>query len=383
MTMLDILARLIAFDTTSHRSNLPLIHFVRDLLAEHGIDATLIPDATGTKANLLARVGPQDRPGVILSGHVDTVPVEGQIWTRPPFALTAEGPRLYGRGTTDMKGFDACAIAALVDASARELEVPILLSLSHDEEVGCRGVGSLIDHLATCPPQLLCLVGEPTGMDVAIGHKGKVALRIACTGRAGHSSSAPMALNAIHLAADAIGAVRGIQARVAVEGPFDTDYEVPTSTLHAGRIAGGVQVNVVANACTVDMEIRVVGGHDPETLVEELRARVEAIVAPLRASFPEAAITIERQWDYPGLSTEPDAGVVGFVRDLAGSARTFKVPYGTEGGLFAERLGLATVVCGPGSMTEGHIPDEYVETAQLTRCMAMLGALTDRCAAGF
>ncbi len=383
MTTLDILDRLIAFDTVSHRSNLPLIHHVRDLLTGHGIDCTLIPDASGEKANLLARTGPADTPGVVLSGHVDVVPVEGQAWTRPPFTLTREGSRLYGRGTTDMKGFDACAIAAMIAAQGRTLKVPLILSLSHDEEVGCRGVGSLIDRLEGGPRHRFCLVGEPTSLIAATGHKGKVALRVSCTGRGGHSSGAPLALNAIHLAVDFVGKVRGIQARIAAEGPFDTDYEVPYTTLHAGRIEGGVQVNIVADRCVLDMEIRFLAGHDPDMLIAELEDAAEAIVAPLRPAFPEAAIAIARQWSYPGLDTPRDAVAVAMVQDLARTDGTLKVGYGTEGGLFSARLGLSTAVCGPGSMAQGHVPDEYIETDQIEACDSMLSRLVGRCEAGF
>jgi len=379
-----LLERLIAFDTVSHLSNLPLMEFVRDHLASHGIESHMIPDPTGEKANLWAIVGPSDRPGVILSGHVDVVPVKGQDWTRPPFRLTQEGSRLYGRGTTDMKGFVACAIHAMTEAKSRDLHVPLILALSHDEEVGCRGVGSMIAAMQDWPvPPRLCIVGEPTSMETAIGHKGKVALRVTCTGRAGHSSAAPLALNAIHLATDFIGAVRGLQARVAAEGPFDPDYVVPYTTLHVGKISGGVQVNVVAHSCVLDMEIRSLAGHDPALLIAELEQAAERIVAPLRADFPEAAIVLERLWDYPGLGTAPDADVVGFVKSLTGDNAHGKVAYGTEGGMFSARLGLPTVVCGPGSMTQGHMPDEFIELDQLARCDAMLARLTERCVTGF
>lgn len=380
----EILEQLIAFDTVSHKSNLGLMGYVADLLRGAGINSTLIPDATGEKANLYAVVGPADVPGVVLSGHVDVVPVEGQAWTRPPFQLTQEGTRLYGRGTTDMKGFDACAIALMLQAAGRTLKVPLILALSYDEEVGCRGVGSMIDAIAArlVRPRL-CLVGEPTSMEAAIGHKGKVALRVTCTGRSAHSSAAPLALNAIHLAMDFGQAVRNLQARIAAEGPFDTEYDVPCTTLHLGRMNGGVQVNIVANNCTIDMEIRSLAGHDPALLIAELEAAAEAIVAPMRGSFPEAAIEIERLWQYPGLGTAPDADVVSFVKGLTGGNTHCKVAYGTEGGLFSERLGLPTVVCGPGNIEQGHIPDEYIETAQLQRCEAMMARLLGRCEAGF
>tara|TARA_R110002110_G_scaffold154154_6_gene347927 strand:+ start:2263 stop:3417 length:1155 start_codon:yes stop_codon:yes gene_type:complete len=379
-----ILERLIEFDTVSHKSNLGLMAYVADLLRGAGIDSTLIPDATGEKANLFAVVGPADVPGVVLSGHVDVVPVEGQTWTRPPFELTQEGTRLYGRGTTDMKGFDACAIALMLQAAERRLKVPLILALSHDEEVGCRGVGSMIDAMAAWPVQpRLCIVGEPTGLLAAIGHKGKVALRVTCTGRSAHSSTAPLALNAIHLAMDFGQAVRRLQARIAAEGPFDIEYDVPYTTLHLGKISGGVQVNIVANRSTIDMEIRSLAGHDPALQIAELEAAAQEIVAPLRQDFPEAAIVIERLWQYPGLGTAPGAEVVSFVKGLNGGNGHLKVAYGTEGGMFAERLGLPTVVCGPGSMDQGHMPDEYIEEAQLQRCEAMMIRLLERCATGF
>ncbi|WP_050522883.1 acetylornithine deacetylase [Pseudorhodobacter wandonensis] len=384
MDMRAILDRLIGFETVSHMTNLPLLRFVEGLLAEAGIPSTLIFDETGEKANLWARVGPADVPGVILSGHVDVVPVEGQAWTRPAFEVTQEGSRLYGRGTTDMKGFDACAIACMLEAAKRDLKVPLILALSHDEEIGCRGVGSMIDAMAewSVPPRL-CIVGEPTSMEAAIGHKGKVALRVTCQGRAGHSSLAPQALNAIHMAMDFGMGVRALQAEVAATGPSDADYDVPYTTLHMGKITGGVQVNVVAHQCVIDMEIRSLAQDDPQALIARVEAVAEAVVAPLRNDFPEAAITVERLWDYPGLGTEADADVVSFVKGLTGGNTHLKVAYGTEGGMFAQRLGLPTVICGPGAMAQGHMPDEYVELAQLQRCEAMMAALLARCEAGF
>jgi acetylornithine deacetylase len=379
----DILDRLVAFDTVSSRPNMALMGFVRDLLGGAGVEAVLIPDAGGGKANLYVTVGPQDRPGVMLSGHTDVVPVEGQHWTRPPFALTEGEGRLYGRGVADMKGFVACALAAALAATRRPLRTPLHLALSYDEEVGCLGVGSLIELLAAAPVRpLMCIVGEPTGLQVATGHKGKTALRATCTGREGHSALAPLALNALHLGADFLGALRALQAEVAATGPTDGDYDVAYTTLHAGKMQGGVQVNIVPNACVLDFEIRNLAGDDPEALIARLAAAAEAIVAPLRPDFPEAAIRIERLWDYPGLNTPTDAGVVRFVQGLTGANGTFKVAFGTEGGLFTARLGIPTVICGPGSMAQGHKPDEWVSLDQIARCEAMLARLLDRLEAG-
>jgi acetylornithine deacetylase len=381
--MRDILDRLVAFDTTSSKPNMALIDHVKGLLEGAGIAVTLVPDPKGGKANLYATVGPEGAGGVMLSGHTDVVPVDGQAWTHPPFSLTESDGRLYGRGTADMKGFVACAIEAMLLAARCPLKVPLHLALSYDEEVGCMGVRSLIDLLAGAPVKpRFCIVGEPTGMQVATGHKGKVALRATCTGREGHSALAPLALNALHLAADFLGAVRALQAEVAATGLKDGDYDVPYTTLHVGKMAGGVQVNIVPNQATLDFEIRALAGEDVAGLIARLATAAEAIVAPLRAAFPEAAIRVERLWDYPGLGTPPDAEVVRFVKGLTGANGTIKVAFGTEGGLFDQRLGIPTVICGPGSMAQGHKPDEFVTVEQLDRCRAMLAALVARLEAG-
>ena len=379
----DILTRLLAFDTVSAKPNRDLIRYVQDVLAGAGVASVLVPE-DGGKANLYATVGPVDVGGVMLSGHTDVVPVEGQAWTKPPFALTEADGRLYGRGAADMKGFVAAALDCMIRAAARPLRVPLHLALSYDEEIGCMGVRSLISMLEAAPVRpRFCIVGEPTGMQVATGHKGKVALRATCVGREGHSALAPMALNALHLAADFVGAVRQLQARVAATGLRDGDYDVPYTTLHVGLLRGGVQVNIVPNLAVLDFEIRSLAGEDTDGLIAALRASAEAIVAPLSANFPEAAIRIERLWDYPGLGTPSDAGVVNFVKGLTGANGTIKVAYGTEGGLFDARLGIPTVICGPGSMAQGHKPDEYVTVEQMDRCEAMLTALVGHCEAGF
>ncbi|ROT99459.1 acetylornithine deacetylase [Histidinibacterium lentulum] len=377
MQSVEILERLIAFPTVSSEPNRELIHFCAGLLQEAGAEVVLIEAEGGRKANLYATLGPRDRGGVMLSGHTDVVPVEGQDWTLPPFALTEREGRLYGRGTADMKGFVACALAAALKAG--ELRTPLHLALSHDEEIGCVGVRSLIDMLAGAPVRpRFCIVGEPTSMQVVTGHKGKSALRVRCTGREGHSALAPEALNAIHLACDMIGEIRALQAEVAEAGLKDDGYDVPYTTLHVGRIDGGVALNIVPNACVVDFEIRNLAGDDPEALLGRLRDRAEGIVAPLRDRFPEAAIGIEVTNRYPGLETPEDAEVVAFVKALTGGNGTGKVAFGTEGGLFSEALGVPVVVCGPGSMAQGHKPDEYVSVEQMARCDGMMEALLAR-----
>lgn len=379
----DILTRLLAFDTVSSKPNVDLMQYVQQLLTAAGVASVLIP-GIGGKANLYATVGPADVGGVMLSGHTDVVPVEGQAWTKPAFALTEQDGQIYGRGAADMKGFVAAALHCVMQAAARPLKVPLHLALSYDEEIGCMGVRSLIDMLDLAPVRpRFCIVGEPTGMQVATGHKGKVALRATCIGREGHSALAPMALNALHLAADFVGAVRGLQAQVALTGLKDGDYDVPYTTLHVGLLRGGVQVNIVPNLAVVDFEIRSLAGEDTEGLITALREAAEGICAPLRGEFPEAAIQIERLWDYPGLGTPSDAGVVNFVKALTGANGTIKVAFGTEGGLFDARLAIPTVICGPGSMAQGHKPDEFVTVEQMERCEAMLAALVAKCEAGF
>lgn len=381
--MRDIFEQLMRHDTVSARPNMQLLHWIKARLEDAGIAVTLIPDAEGQKANLYATVGPEGQGGVMLSGHTDVVPVEGQAWTKPPFALNEEDGRYYGRGAADMKGFCALAIDAMLKAAKRPLKVPLHLALSYDEEIGCMGVRSLVAMLEKAPVKpRFCIVGEPTNMQVATGHKGKIALRATCVGREGHSALAPLALNALHLAADFMGEVRALQAQVAAEGPFDGDYDVAYSTIHVGKMQGGVQVNIVPNTATLDFEIRSLAEHDPETLILSLRAAADRITAPLKAAFPEAEIRVERLWDYPGLGTPSDAQVVNFVKSLTGANGTIKVAFGTEGGLFSQRLGIPTVICGPGSMAQGHKPDEFVTVEQMARCEAMLEALLSRLESG-
>ncbi len=304
MKTAEILDRLIAFDTVSRNPNMALMAYIKDLLAEVGVEATLIPNDTGTKANLLATVGPSDRGGVMLSGHTDVVPVDGQDWTKPPFELTVENGRYYGRGTTDMKGFVACALAAGLKAAKRELVAPLHLAFSYDEEIGCQGVRSMIDLLQEAPVRpAMCIVGEPTSLSVATGHKGKIALKARCIGREGHSALAPLAMNALHLGCDLVGALRDVQAELHENGAQDGDYDVPYTTVHAAKVTGGVALNIVPNLCAVDFEIRNVAADDPQAILADIRSRADAIVAAVSDHAPEASIGFETSFSYPGLDT--------------------------------------------------------------------------------
>lgn len=383
MDSIRILEKLIALPTVSRDSNLDLIAYVSDTLRDHGIASRLVPSRDGHKANLFATIGPQDRPGVMLSGHTDVVPVDGQNWTLPPFVMTERDGKLYGRGAADMKGFVACALSAGIKASKMGLATPLHLAFSYDEEVGCLGVRSLIDLLQAAPHRpLLCIVGEPTGMQVATGHKGKIAARALCRGREGHSALAPLALNAIHLGCDLIAVLRKEQDRLAREGARDGDYDVPYTTVHVGKIDAGVALNIVPNLCQVDFEIRNVTDDDPQAILAGIRAEAARIAADASSLAQEAAIEIEVINSYPGLETPASSQAVAFVKSLTGANRTTKVAFGTEGGLFNRDLGTPTVVCGPGSMAQGHKPDEFVSVEQMRRCDEMLERLLERLSGG-
>ncbi|MCV4274068.1 acetylornithine deacetylase [Pseudomonas capsici] len=365
---LEILKRLIAFDTVSSESNMALIEYVRDLLAGKGIETLIVKDETGKKANLFASTGPRQQPGVLLSGHTDVVPAAGQAWTVPPFEATVRDGRIYGRGTCDMKGFIALAIDAMLDAADMTLSRPLQLALSHDEEIGCVGVRRLLDvlHLAPLRP-FLCVVGEPTLMQFAIGHKGKSSYRTYCRGQEAHSSLAPRAVNAIHLASDFIAELRKSQALVEQRGARDEGYDIPYSTVHIGRIDGGKALNIVPNLCTLEFEYRNLPGDDPDLLLAQLRERAEVLVREARQLSGVADIEIEIMNEYPALETHPSVEAVRLLHSFAEpGTQHIKVSYGTEGGLFAGRLNVPVVVCGPGSIEQAHKPDEFIEVSQMT-----------------
>jgi acetylornithine deacetylase len=383
MNTLEILDRLIAFDTVSHRSNLGLLDFVQELLKQAGADVSLIKNMEGTKANLYATIGPENHAGVLLSGHTDVIPVEGQSWTMPPFALTKKNGRLYGRGTADMKGFIASTLATAISASKKPLKTPLHLAFSYDEEIGCIGVRSLIDMLGKAPFRpLFCIVGEPTNMAVATGHKGKVALHADCIGKEAHSALAPTGMNAIHMAADFITELRRIQKEIVETGQKDADYDIPYSTVHVGKINGGLVVNIVPNLCTLDFEIRNIAQDDPDIILAQMRKAAVEITEKARKHAPDANIKISTAFTYPGLNTPTNADVVSFVKSLTGANGTIKVAFGTEGGLFDRELDIPTVICGPGSMAQGHKPDEFVSVEQLEKCDAALSILVDRLVVG-
>lgn len=382
MNSIDILDVLVSLPTVSGTSNADLVDWVEAYLLERNAQVRRVPGPNPGTWNLWATLGPDDVPGILLSGHSDVVPVDGQKWNSAPFALTRQGDRLYGRGTADMKGFLACALTAF-DRAARTdnvpLAAPLHLALSCEEEVGCVGVRTLLPELKHLPVQpYLCIIGEPTDMRCATGHKGKIAARARCYGRSAHSAMPMQGVNAIYLAADFISAIRLVQAWIEQQGVHDVAFTVPWSTLHVGTITGGTALNIVPERCEVDFELRSVPGEDTQAIIDRLYDAARRISADHGTTFPDARIEIEIVNAYPGLSTN-DGEWSQFLASVTGTNSDVKLAFGTEGGLFAQALDSTTVlVCGPGSMDQGHKPDEFVEIDQMDRCDAMLDRVIAR-----
>ncbi|NQD92777.1 acetylornithine deacetylase [Pseudomonas sp. CrR25] len=372
----ELLAELLAFPTVSRDSNLALIAFIRTYLEGLGVACELDYNAEGSKANLLARLGPPVAGGVVLSGHTDVVPVDGQAWTVEPFQLTAREGKLFGRGSADMKGFIACTLAAVPRFLAQPLRRPLFLAFSYDEEVGCLGVRSLLAKLRQRPDKpALCLIGEPTELKPVLGHKGKLAMRCQVQGAACHSAYAPQGVNAIEYAAKLIGKLGEIGQRLAAAERHDPRFEPPFSTVQTGLIGGGRALNIVPADCRFDFEVRALPADDPQEVVDELMDYAHTELLPhMRARSAASAIDFQPLSAYPGLASDPQGEAAELLALLSGSRDFGTVAFGTEGGLFAE-AGIATVICGPGSMEQGHKPDEFVSQAQLDGCDAMLARL--------
>ncbi|WP_448123955.1 acetylornithine deacetylase [Pseudomonas veronii] len=369
-----LLQTLVGFDTTSRESNLQLIAFVRDYLASHGVASELIYNEARTKANLFASIGPVEVPGIVLSGHTDVVPVDGQPWSVPPFELTERDGRLFGRGTADMKGYIACVLALVPALVAATLRRPVHIALSYDEEVGCLGVRSLLSVLAQRPVKpMLCIIGEPTELKPVLGHKGKLAMRCDVHGAACHSAYAPHGVNAIEHAAELIGELGRIGQRL--RDKQDARFDPPFSTVQTGVIGGGKALNIVPADCRFDFEVRALPGQAPQAVADELRAYAEQQVLPrMQAVSAQSAIRFTQLSAYPGLMTDQRSEAAELIAAFCGSRAFGTVAFGTEGGLF-DAVGIPTVVCGPGSMDQGHKPDEFVSVAHLAQCDQMLHSM--------
>lgn len=377
---LEILRNLIAVDTTSRNSNLELIDYVKGLLDEIGAGYRLSYDDEGRKANLLATLGPDEkRGGFILSGHTDVVPVDGQHWDTDPFQLTEKDGKLYGRGTTDMKSFDAAVLASLPEFQKRGLKVPLHIALSYDEEVGLIGVRRLIADMrdAGIEPEG-CFVGEPTNMRVVASHKGKRSYRCRVRGLEAHSSLAPTGVNAVEFAAMLIAFIRGIGQEFRRDGPFDHDYDCAHTTVHVGTVRGGTALNIVPSECEFVFEFRHLPGDDPQAIFDRItRYAIDELLPEMRAVHPGATIAFEPMAVIPPLDTDPAAPITELAKSLTSSNSALKVAYNCEACWFHD-AGVPTVICGPGDIDQAHKPNEFINLEEIVKCESFLRNLMDR-----
>ncbi|WP_425545395.1 acetylornithine deacetylase [Labrys sedimenti] len=375
-TPAELTAKLVSFDTVSSRSNLALIDFVADYLAGHGVESIRLPNATGDKAALLATIGPTDRPGVVLSGHVDVVPVEGQAWTAPAFEARLEGERLYGRGTCDMKGFVATALALVPDFLAMKLKAPIHIAISYDEEISCLGSLDMIARFdRDLPLPRACIVGEPTLMEVVDAQKSLAGYLTRITGRPAHSAMPALGANALHAAARIISHLDDIADELQAAGDPSGRFEPGYSTVQAGLIQAGKAINIVPDEARIVWECRGLPSLPVEFVPDRIRAFSQEIVLPrLRRNAPEADIVTELDVAVPALSPEPGSYAETLALRLAGRNRTQAVSYGTEAGHF-QLAGIPTVICGPGSIKQAHGADEWIALSELEACASFLRRL--------
>jgi acetylornithine deacetylase len=378
-----LLAGLVGFDTVSDRSNLALIAYIEDYLAAFGITARRVVDATGQKASLWVTIGPQNKPGLVLSGHTDVVPVEGQAWTHNPFEMVERDGKLYGRGTTDMKGFVATCLAMVPEMKRAQLATPIHLAISYDEEIGCVGVRPLLGILSQAPVKPLgCFVGEPTRMELAIGHKGKHGVRATFRGFACHSSIAPTGVNAIEHAATLIAEISRRAAHIAKDGARDELYDIPHTTLLTSTVQGGTALNIVPDTCTIEFEARGLGIAESKEVTDSIVAWARETIEPvMQKANPACGIDFEEILEYPALDMPAGDSWVTLAKQLSGRNSHCKVAFGTEAGLFVSMASIPSVVIGPGSIAQAHKADEYVELAELLKCAQFIERVISHCAA--
>ena len=375
-TAAEMVRKLVAFDTTSHRSNLDLIQFCADYLAGHGVEADLIHNPEGTKANLVATIGPRVAGGVVLSGHTDVVPVAGQDWESDPFQVVERAGRLHGRGTADMKSFLAVALALVPEFLKRPLKVPIHLAFSYDEEVGCFGAVPLLEHVAAhLPPPLAAIVGEPTDMKVVNAHRGIAVYRTTLTGRPGHASATHKGVSAVAYGAECVAFLGRLAEEMQAGAASAEDFDPPYTTINVGRIEGGSAVNVIAPRCAFDWESRALPGGDGDEAARRLAAfAADELLPRMRALAPEADIVTEEIATVPAFQPAPGSPAEALVLMLTGQNRARSVQFASEAGLF-QGAGIATVICGPGHPDQAHRANEYVTLADIATCQALLRKL--------
>jgi acetylornithine deacetylase len=377
-----IIDQLIAFNTVSRDSNLGLIEWVRDYLSKQGATTRLTHDASGKKANLFATLGDSQKPGLILSGHTDVVPVDGQDWDTDPFKATEKDGRLYARGSADMKGFIGIILnqaPKFVSAlNANKLDAPLHYALSFDEEVGCLGVRSLIRDLEENNIRPAgCVVGEPTSMQPIIAHKGTHRFRCAVHGREAHSSYVTYGVNAIEYAARLVVFIRQLAERLAQTEQRDYGFTVPYSTLSTGLIQGGIAANVVPKDCVFQFDMRTLPNASPDALYQEIRAHAESLSREMKAIDENSGIDLKWMSQTVGLAASESDAIVQWAMQLSKNPTVGKVSYGTEAGLF-QKMGVPTVICGPGDIAEAHRPNEFVALEQLAQCEAFMDRILER-----
>ncbi|HSR71009.1 MAG TPA: acetylornithine deacetylase [Kiloniellales bacterium] len=371
-----ILGDLIAFPTVSVDSNLALIAYCAAWLAELGAKTEMSLDPSGTKANLFATIGPRVDGGIVLSGHTDVVPVEGQEWTADPFQPVERDGRIYGRGSCDMKGFIACALAMAPMMSEAELKRPIHFALTYDEEVGCVGAQVMLDAVKAAGRQpAVCIIGEPTGMRVIEGHKGMCEYTTRFTGLAGHGSRPERGVSAVEYAVRYVARLLEVREELRARAPGDSRFEPPWSTLQVGRLAGGIAHNVIADHADVDWELRPVNNSDYMFVHRQMLGYVTDMLLPaMQRVYPEASIGTEVVGEVPGLEPMPESEACELVTELTGGNVREVVSFGTEAGLY-QKFGISTVVCGPGSIAQAHKADEFIAIEQLEQCLGMIERL--------
>jgi acetylornithine deacetylase len=380
MNAQEILADLIAFPTVSDQSNLDLIAYVETYLTKRGVASTRVYDETGLKAALYANIGPDVAGGIVLSGHSDVVPVAGQDWHTDPYTLIAKDGKLFGRGTCDMKGFLALALAAVPNALAANLKRPIQIAISYDEEIGLYGAPPMIDHMRAgpLPKAAAVIVGEPTGMQVVTGHKGGIGFDIQMRGHEVHSSIMPEGVSAIMMAAKLIDWANDLNTAGAAATPttVGTEFYPPYSTAHVGRIKGGTASNITAKDCRFDFDIRLLPDEDRNVWVDKITTKISEIAAKMQAVHPDAGIDFIQDYDINGLSPETNGLAEQIARKITGDNATHMVSFATEGGQFQER-GYSCVVCGPGHIAQAHQPNEYISLEQFQKGADFIDGIID------
>ena len=382
----DLIRKLIAFDTTSRASNLALIDWVGSYLRSHGIESTLTFDDERRKANLFATLPAQNgnstAGGIVLSGHTDVVPVDGQPWTTDPFDATIIDGRVHGRGVADMKSFCAIALAAVPEFLRRGLARPVHIALSYDEELGCLGVHRLIEDVARrgITPSG-CIVGEPTSMRLVRAHKGKKAWRCRVRGHEAHSSLTPKGVNAVQIACEIVAYLAETARAFADQGAFDADYDVPYTTVHTGVIHGGTAANIVPRDCWFDFEIRHLPMDDPDALFAEVCAYAKRFLPAMRAVAPDTWIEFDALSELPGFDTDDQSEIASISRACCGVDHSGKVSFGTEASLF-HGAAIPAIVCGPGDIAQAHQPNEWVALDQLECCETFMRRLVEQVGVG-